>query len=158
MLEETQAKIANEGSQTRNQLAVQSQFTKDQATQIVDLERRLMQADELSKSSNQRQTTLERQVRDLRLTAEKHQISMQAQLDEFARLTTQREDQINALESKNQLLKDELASANTDKECLALESKLNKDFVQDLQQQMYQLEEQHREKRESVSWDFVSAD
>ena len=35
-LEETQAKIVHDASQVRNQLAVQSQFTKDQATQIVD--------------------------------------------------------------------------------------------------------------------------
>ncbi len=154
-LEETQAKILQEANQVRNQLAVQSQFTKDQATQIVDLERRLMQSDELSKSSNQRQAVLEQQIRDLRLTSEKYQISTQSQLEEFKNQTTQRDDQINALNTTNQLLKEELASVKADNECLVLKSEQDKDLAQELQQQLDQVREQHREENELVSKNFI---
>jgi hypothetical protein len=150
ILEETQAKIVHEASQVRNQLAVQSQFTKDQATQIVDLERRLMQSDELSKSSNQRQVLLEQQMRDFRLTAEKYQLSMQGQLEEFEKQTTQRDDQINALNTTNQLFKEELVSIKSDNECLVLKSNEEKELIQELQQQLDQEREQHREQNELV--------
>jgi hypothetical protein len=154
ILEETQAKIVHEASQVRNQLAVQSQFTKDQATQIVDLERRLMQSDELSKSSNQRQALLEQQMRDFRLTAEKHQLSMQGQLEEFEKQTTQRDDQINALNTTNQLFKEELVSIKSDNECLVLKSNEEKELIQELQQQLDQEREQHREQNELVRKKF----
>ena len=102
------------------------------------------------KNSNQRQSTLEREVRDCRLTSEKYQLTMQSQLEEFHRQNVQRDDQISALELKNQLLKDELVSAHTDNECLALESRQSKDLIEDLQQQLDRAEEQNQEKNESV--------
>jgi hypothetical protein len=104
-------------NEIRSQLGVTSQLTKDQAIQIVDLERHLMQSNDLSKSSNQCQTILEQQLRDLRLTSEKYQISMQGQLNAYSKQITQREDQINALETANDLLKQELKSVKTDREC-----------------------------------------
>lgn len=148
--EANQAKVTQEANQIRNQWAVQTQFTKEQATQIVDLERRLADADTAMKTSHQRQSTLEREIRDCRLTSEKYQLTMQSQLEEFQRQHVQREDQISALELKNQLLKDELVSAQTDNECLALESRRNKDLIADLQEQLDRAEEQNQEKNESV--------
>ncbi len=154
-LEEAQAKILYDINQVRNQLTVQSQFTKDQATQIVELERRIIQSDELNKTSNQRQATLERQLRDYRLTVEKHEMSMQGQLEEFSRLKIQQEDQIRALETANQLLKEEILSLKADNECLILKSNQDKDLVEDLQQQLHALQEQKRHENESVRIEFV---
>lgn len=149
-LEANQVKLTQEANQVRNQWAAQSQFTQEQATQIVDLERRLVDADTTLKTSNQRQSTLERELRDSRLTAEKQQLTMQSQVEEFQRQNEQRNDQINALESKNQILKDELISAQTDNECLALESRQNKDLIQELQEQLDRAEEQNQQKNEAV--------
>jgi len=132
----------------RSQLTVTSQLTKDQATQIIDLERRLMQSNELSKSSNQRQTLLEQQLRDLRLTSEKYQISMQGQIEEYSKQNIQLEDKINTLETSNSLLKEELTALQADNECLTLMSKQDKNLSQELQQQLEQLQEQHREENE----------
>jgi hypothetical protein len=109
-----------------------------------------MQSSELSKSSNQRQTLLEQQLRDLRLTSEKQQVSMQAQLDEYLKQNIQREDQINALETMNSLLKEELNSVKNDNESLLLASEQDKDLRQELQQQLEKLQEQYREENELV--------
>jgi len=147
-LEEAQAHILTDTNQIRSQLAVTSQLTKDQATQIIDLERRLMQSNELSKTSNQRQTLLEQQLRDLRLTSEKYQISMQGQIEEYSKQNIQLEDKINTLETSNSLLKEELTALQADNECLTLMSKQDKNLSQELQQQLEQLQEQHREENE----------
>jgi len=57
---------------------------------------------------NQRQIQLEQQLRDTRLTSDKHQINMQAQLDAYSKQCSQQDNQINALETANNLLKNEL--------------------------------------------------
>jgi len=146
VLEAAQAHILSDANQTRSQLAVTSQLTKDQATQIIDLERRLMQSNELSKTSNQRQALLEQQLRDLRLTSEKYQLSMQGQLDEQSKQAIQREDQIIALESINNLLKEELNSLKADNEYLSSISKQDKDSVEQLQE----LHRKYQEENEMV--------
>jgi chromosome segregation ATPase len=107
-----------------------------------------MQANELSKTSNQRQSLLEGQLRDLRLTSEKYQLSTQGQLEEYSKQAIQHEDQINALETMNNLLKEELNSCQADNQCLLLMSKQDKDLAQDLQQQLDQLREQYRSENE----------
>jgi hypothetical protein len=132
MLETAHNHILSDTNQIRSQLAVTSQLTKDQATQIIDLERRLMQSNELLKTSSQRQALLEQQLRDLRLTSEKHQLSMQGQLDEQSKQAIQREDQIIALESINNLLKEELNSLKVDNEYLSSIAKQDKDLAEEL--------------------------
>jgi chromosome segregation ATPase len=146
MLESAQSQILSETNQVRSQLAVTTQLTKDQATQIIDLERRLMQTSELSKTSNQRQALLEQQLRDLRLTSEKHQLSMQGQAETF----TKQNEKINQLETTNTLLQEEMNSLKTDNECLALACQQEKELAQDLQQQLDQLRDQHRIEKESA--------
>jgi len=146
MLETAHNHILSDTNQIRSQLAVTSQLTKDQATQIIDLERRLMQSNELSKTSNQRQALLEQQLRDLRLTSEKYQLSMQGQLDEQSKQAIQREDQIIALESINNLLKEELNSLKADNEYLSSISKQDKDSVEQLQE----LHRKYQEENEMV--------
>jgi len=146
VLEAAQAHILSDASQIRSQLAVTSQLTKDQATQIIDLERRLMQSNELSKSSNQRQALLEQQLRDLRLTSEKQQLSMQGQLDEYSKQAIQHQNQIIAFETTNNLLKEEINSLKADNEYLSSIAQQNKDLVEQLQQ----LKEQHQKENEMV--------
>jgi chromosome segregation ATPase len=109
-----------------------------------------MQSSELSKSSNQRQTLLEQQLRDLRLTSEKYQISMQAQLDAYAKQASLQENQIHALESANSLLKDELSSTKTDNEFLLAMVKEDKQIIKEFQQQIEDLNEEHRLENEEL--------
>lgn len=78
-LEDAQTKLGQEATQTRSQLAVTSQLVKDQATQIIDLEHRLMQSSEIMKTTNQRLTTAEQQARDQKLTAEKRLLSLEGE-------------------------------------------------------------------------------
>jgi hypothetical protein len=143
--------VLSDANQVRSQLAVTTQLTKDQATQIIDLERRLMQSNELSKTANQRQTLLEQQLRDLRLTSEKYQFSMQGHVEtnsiQLAR--------ISELETLNNLLKQELNSLKADHECLSLMSKQDKELAEDLQQQLDQLREQHCAENELVREIFL---
>jgi hypothetical protein len=129
---------------------VTSQLTKDQATQIIDLERRLMQSNDLSKTSNQRQTLLEQQLRDLRLTSEKHQLSMQGEIDEYKNQFAQQDSQINALQTANQLLKAEIKSLYADNEALTVMAKKDKDLSEQLQQLLEQVREQHCMENEAV--------
>ncbi|CAF2418933.1 unnamed protein product [Rotaria sp. Silwood2] len=143
-LEDSHAKALNETNQIRSQLAITSQLTKDQATQIIDLERRLMQSNELTKTSNHRQTLLEQQVRDLRLISEKSQASIQTQIDTYLKQVTQKDDEINALKTINNSLHEEINSLKLDNESLSLASKQDKELAQTLQQRLDQLSEQHR--------------
>ncbi len=80
-----------EENRLRSQLAVTIQFAKDQASQIVDLERRLMQANDIAKKSHERQLFLEQQLRDSTLTSEKHLKSLQGQFNESMKMSNQRQ-------------------------------------------------------------------
>ena len=158
-LEDAQGQILTEANQYRSQLAVTSQLIKDQATQIIDLERRLMQSSDLSKSSNQRQAVLEQQLRDLRLTSEKYQMSAQAQLESQTAQIAEQAERIQQLELANASLKEQIKSLYGDNEALAVMSKRDQDYARDLEEQLDELREQHRIENEAVSWDqcFVLA-
>jgi hypothetical protein len=80
-----------EENRLRAQLAITTQFAMDQASQIVDLERRLIQANDLAKKSNERQLLLEQQLRDFTLTSEKHLRSLQGQLNQSLKISNQRQ-------------------------------------------------------------------
>ncbi|CAF2265531.1 unnamed protein product [Rotaria magnacalcarata] len=146
--EDSHARVLNEANQIRSQLAITSQLTKDQATQIIDLQRRLMQADELSKSANQRQALLEQQLRDLSLTSEKNQ----KQLDTYAKQITEKDEQIIALQTTNNLLQEESNSLKADYKSSVIVGKRN----EELQQQIDQLSEQHRIENESAQQEIES--
>lgn len=102
------------------------------------------------KTSHQRQSTLEREVRDCRLNAEKYQLAMQAQLEEFQRQTGHCGDQVGALQNANQLLTAELTALRTENEYLTDEVKQNKALIQQLQQQLDAAEERNQEMNVSV--------
>jgi len=93
-LEDAHTQLTSESNQIRSQLAVTSQLSKDQATQLVDLERRLMQTSEALKTAGVRQIQLETQLRDSRLSTEKHQTSLQSQLDGYSKQCVQLEGQL----------------------------------------------------------------
>jgi hypothetical protein len=59
-----------------------------------------MQSNEISKTASQRQTALEQQLNDLRLTSEKHQLSMEGQLNAYLKKIAQQVEQIKALEEE----------------------------------------------------------
>jgi hypothetical protein len=81
---------------------------------------------------------------------EKYQISMQAQIDAYAKQASQQENQIHALESSNCLLKDELNSMKTDNTFLLTMAKQDKQLTKELQEQIEDLNEQHRLENEQV--------
>lgn len=141
------SKLADEFNQVRSHLTITSQLTKDQATQIIELERRLMQCDELSKTSSQIQASLEQQLRDLRLTSEKYQISTQAQLAAYAKQVAEKDEEINQLKVENNALKEEIQALTTINDEV-LSSKAVND--EELEKQINELKEQHRVTIESV--------
>ena len=141
-LEDAHAQVSNDAAQLRSQLAVTSQLTKDQATQIIGLERQLMQSNELAKASNQRQLSLEQQLRDLRLTSEKHQLSTEGQLNEYKTLIKQNTDQIETLAKDNNSLREEVNSLRANNGRLAEQSEADKATIKDLTEQ---LDRQHAE-------------
>jgi hypothetical protein len=148
ILEEAQASSLADTNQARSQLAVTTQLAKEQATQVIDLERRLMQANEVYKTSTQRQTLLEQQLRDSRLASEKNQLNMQTQIEDYIKQTVQSQDQIHALETTNNLLKDELNTVKNDNEYLLTITKQEKDANDELKQKLQQLDEQYQEKND----------
>lgn len=149
-LEEAPVQLAHENNLLRSQLAVTLQLTKDQATQIIDLERRLMQSNELSKTSNQRHTLLEQQLRDLRLTTEKHQLSMQAQLSAYLQQTAGQTHEIQTLESANLALKEELMACREKNDRLLAASQQDKELEREVRQQLDQIHEQYSVENASV--------
>jgi DNA repair exonuclease SbcCD ATPase subunit len=149
-LEDAHTQSNSESNQLRSQLAVTSQLSKDQATQLVDLERRLMQTNETLKAAGIRQMQLESQIRDQRLTTEKHQISLNAQLEAYAKQNAQQDNQLNALETANELLKEELSSLQGDNHCLSLLAKQEKELCKDLEEQLNNQSVQHRRENEQA--------
>lgn len=109
-----------------------------------------MQADELNKTSTQRQALLEQQLRDLRLTTEKHLISAQTQLNESIQQTTQVNQQIQNLELMNNALKEDIVTIKNENEQLINVIEIEKITNDQLKQQLQQLNEQHQEENESV--------
>src|SRR5205807_1247328 len=93
--EDLNAQLSNEINKLRSQLSITTQLTDEQNIQILDFEKRLLQSNDSLKSANQYQIQLEQQLRDLRLTTEKYQISMQAQIDAYAKQASQQENQIH---------------------------------------------------------------
>jgi DNA repair exonuclease SbcCD ATPase subunit len=114
----------------------------------------LMQSNDLSKTSNQRQTLLEQQLRDLRLTSEKHQLSMQGEIDEYKNQFARQDSQINALQTANQLLKAEIKSLYADNEALTVMARKDKDLSEQLQQLLEQVREQHCMENEATQNDI----
>lgn len=149
-LEESNAQLSHEVNKIRSQLSATTQLTDEQNLQILDFEKRLIQSNELLKSAHQYQAQLEQQLRDVRLTTEKYQISMQAQLDAYTKQASQQENQIHALESANHLLKDELNTMKTDNTFLLTMAKQDKQITQELQREIEELNEEHRLENEEV--------
>ena len=112
-------------------------------TQIIDLSEKLNLAREY-------QSQLEHELRDLRLTTEKYQISAQGQIEAYAKQAIQQENQIHALQSANNLLKEELNVIKTDNMTLLKENEKIKKIPQVLQKQINDLKEKHRLENDQV--------
>lgn len=131
-LEENHAKILGETDQFRHQVATSEQAFRDSQMQLADLERHLSQANETNKSLTQRHTLLEQQIRELHITADKQQLNMRTQTDEYNRQIEQREDQIKALQETNHLCQEELNSIKINNEELVEISQQGKILVQSI--------------------------
>lgn len=115
-----------------------------------------MQSNELSKDSSQRHTLLEQQLRDLRLTTEKHQLSMQAQLNAYLQQTTSQTHEIRTLESANLELKEEIMACREKCERLVAASQQDKELEREVRQQLEQIHEQYRVENESAQAEIDS--
>jgi len=144
-LEDMNGQLSHESTKIRSQLSNTNQLTEEQHLQVLDLEKRLLQSNELLKSANQHQSQLEQQLRDLRITSEKYQISMQARLDAYAKQASQQENQIHALESANDLLKEEFNSMKTENTFLLTMANEDKKLKAELQERVDGLNEEHEE-------------
>lgn len=142
--------MESETNKIRSQLSTTTKLSEDQAIQMVDLERRLLESGELLKSANQYQSQLELQLRDLRLTTEKYQMSIQGEIDAFAKQASQQINQIHALESVNNLLKEELNTVKADNVFLLNMAAQDKQLIKELQEKIDQLNDQRRFEIEQV--------
>ncbi len=75
---------------------------------------------------------------------------MQAQIDAYTKQASQQENQIHALESANNLLKDELNSVQTDNTFLITMAKEDKRIIKELEERIYELNEERRTDNEEV--------
>ena len=141
-LEDAFERMRNESNQIQLQLSMTSQLTKEQASKIVDLERRLMQASDSSEKSNQRQAQLEQQIRDLQLESEKYRGELQTELATSSKQVAEKDNHINELETVNILLKEEINSLKNDNESLSAVSQQEKELSQKLEKRLEQLYEQ----------------
>ena len=117
---------------------------------MADLEKNLMESNELLKMATQQQTQVEQRIRDLHQTAEKYQVSMQAQMDAYVKQSCQQENQIHALETANSLLKEELKSAKADNIFLLAMTREDKTLSEEMQRHIVDLTAQYRTKNEQV--------
>lgn len=130
VLEATQGALIQETNQLRSQLAVTSQLTKDQATKIIDFERRLMQSNELVKTTTHRQTTLEHNSRDQILTLEKRLFS---------------------LDGENTQLKVEIQRLMEENEQLKIKSEAQQNAIDQARERTERDDAEHYEVRKSIS-------
>ncbi|CAF3917010.1 unnamed protein product, partial [Rotaria sp. Silwood1] len=144
VLEDLKLQLSNETDKLHSQLSITTKLSDEQAIHIIDYEKRLLESNELLKSAKQYQSQLEQQLRDLRLTTEKYQISMEGQIDAYTKQASQQENQIHALETANILLKEELNSVKTDNTFLLTMAKQDKQLIQELQQQINDFNEKYR--------------
>ncbi|CAF1054697.1 unnamed protein product [Rotaria sordida] len=142
--EDLNIQLTDETNKLRSQLLITTKLNEEQVIKIIDYDKRLLESNELLKSANQYQLQLEQQLRDLRLTTEKYQISMQGQINAYTKQASQQENQIHALETANILLKEELNSIKTDNTFLLTLNKQDKQLTNELQQQINDLNEKHR--------------
>ncbi|CAF2133636.1 unnamed protein product [Rotaria magnacalcarata] len=143
-LEDLNIKLSDERNQLSSHFSSTMKLNEEQAIEINDLKKHVSDSDELLKAANQYQCQLEQQLRDLRLTAEKYRIAMQGQIDAYAKQASQQVNQIHALESVNNLLKEELNTVKADNTFLLTMAKQDKQLTNELQQQMDDLNEKHR--------------
>lgn len=148
-LEETHSHLKTELHRFRTQLSSSNQLVDEQTIQIVELEKSLIASNEALKISHQQQNHLEQQIRDLRLSTEKYQMNLQCKLEAFAKQASQHENQIHALETANNLLKNELKTVNDDKTFLLtmieedkLQAKQSQDEIQKLQMEKLEAQKQ----------------
>lgn len=127
ILEDSNEILKKETSRLTTQLATAT-------SQITDLEKKLLEANESLKSSNQTRLQLEKQLKDLFMTSEKYQKSVQGKLDESAKRMAQQENQIHALETSNVLLKDELKTVRDEKVLLLNQVEEEKKLKKQLEQ------------------------
>ena len=150
-LEESSTQLTTDANKLRSQLLSATRLTEEQAVVIVEFEKRLVHSDELLKTAKQKQSQLEQQLHDVRLTTEKYQMSMQGQLDAYAKQASQQENQIHALESANCLLKDELTSVKDENKFLLSMTKQDRMVVNELQQRLDELTDEHQLEMEQVN-------
>ena len=150
VLENANIQLSNETNKLSSQLSITTQLTEEQATQIIDFEKRLLESNELLKSAHQYQEQLEQQLRDLRLTTDKYQMSIQGQIDAYTKQASQQENQIHALETANILLKEELNSVKAKNSSLLTMTKQDEQMRNELKQQIRDLNEKHQLEKEEV--------
>lgn len=148
-LEDLNAQLSNQINKLGSELSMTKEFSEEQTRQISDYEKRLIESNELLKSAKLYQNQLDQQLRDLRLTTEKYQMSMQGQLDAYTKQASQQENQIHALESANSLLKEELIAVKN-QNILLKATEQDKKVTKELQQQIRDLIEKHRLEDEQV--------
>ncbi|CAF3272882.1 unnamed protein product [Rotaria sp. Silwood2] len=144
ILEDLNTQLSNEEDKLLSELSIKTKLNEEQSIQMTDYEKRLLQSNELLKAANKYQSQLEQQLRDLRLTTEKYQMSMQGQIDAYTKQASQQENQIHALETANSLLKEELNSVKTDNTFLLTMAKQDKQLTNELQQQINDLNEKYQ--------------
>ena len=153
-LEDANIQLSNETNKLCSQLSITQQLTEEQATQIIDLEKRILESNELLKSANQYRDQLEQQLRDLGLTTDKYQMSIQGQIDAYTKQASQQENQIHALETANILLKEELNSVKAENSSLSTTIKQDEQMMNELKQQIHDLNEKHRSEENKVKWKY----
>lgn len=143
-LEEAKDELENDYARLQSQTLANVQVKNEQLAKINDLEKRLAKSTDLVKTANQYQLQLEQQLRDLHLTSEKYQKSIQGQIEAYNKQAAQQENQIHALESANSLLKDELQSIKADNTFLLAMAKEDKQLIKDLQDQIDLINQENR--------------
>ncbi|CAF0738659.1 unnamed protein product [Adineta ricciae] len=143
-LEEANDELAKDIARLQSQALATVQVKNEQLAKINDLEKRLAKSTDLVKTANQYQLQLEQQLRDLHLTSEKYQKSIQGQIEAYNKQSAQQENQIHALESANSLLKDELQSVKADNTFLLAMAKEDKQLIKELQEQIDLINQENR--------------
>jgi chromosome segregation ATPase len=120
--------------EVKRQLSVYKGFVNDLQSEIQDLTQRLSDGADEYKTLFRKFTALEQQLNDLRLTSEKHQLSMEGQLNAYLKKIAEQVDQIKALEEEINLIdllreKHSIETKEAKNELEALRSELNEKNV-----------------------------
>lgn len=149
-LEKDAAELNKQLETVRNQYEQTSRFIQEQATTIVELQRRLVEVEEQDTMMKRQQTLIEQELRDFQLTSEKTRRSLEGRFESQAEEILAARRSATELEEANKKLEEEVRNLMETKEEIESFYHREMELSQELKNQIKYLTEKHQNEQEHV--------